>query len=584
VPLDAAASGGAVALARRGERLVAYVADADSAAVHAIDVDAGLVLSTTSLAGAPARLLVTRDGRVVVALRDRALLEVLEPADEATAPLLSLCTVPVAAEPVALAPSPDGATLFVASRWGHALAALAADTLERRWEVSLPRDPSEILVAPDGASALVAHAVGGRVSAVDLRDATAPTVRDVPLGASRHVDAGACGQAFGGTVHPRTLDQSFALVAAPDGRVLVPAVLVDPVPIVDGFTASYGGRWWSQVPSATFAIVTLAREDRSPSIAPSPALGVGDCLLPRAAAWDAAGGSLLVACAGRDEVMVYDGQAPLRSARARRAVRVGAGPAGIAVDPGGRRAVVWSAFDGALDVLGLPLDPRAARRIPVAAHRALPPALDRGRRLFHDASSSRVAFDGRACASCHVDGRDDGITWTTKEGPRQTPMLLGRLADSAPYGWRGEDRTLRAHFGKILERFGGAGLSGPDLDAVFAWLGSLSPPAPGPGADEARRRRGEALFHADETGCSGCHAGSATTDQETHDVGTSARHDPGPFDTPSLRFVGQSAPYLHDGRYATLPALLEGLDGKMGSTKHLSADDRDALAAYVLSL
>lgn len=56
------------------------------------------------------------------------------------------------------------------------------------------------------------------------------------------------------------------------------------------------------------------------------------------------------------------------------------------------------------------------------------------------------------------------------------------------------------------------------------------------------------------------------------------------FDTPSLRFLGQSAPYFHDGRYATLDELLRGVDGTMGHTAHLDDGDRRTLEAYLEAL
>jgi cytochrome c peroxidase len=56
------------------------------------------------------------------------------------------------------------------------------------------------------------------------------------------------------------------------------------------------------------------------------------------------------------------------------------------------------------------------------------------------------------------------------------------------------------------------------------------------------------------------------------------------FDTPSLRFVGGSAPYFHDGRYADLDTLLSKSDGKMGRTKHLSPTELADLKAYLETL
>ena len=53
------------------------------------------------------------------------------------------------------------------------------------------------------------------------------------------------------------------------------------------------------------------------------------------------------------------------------------------------------------------------------------------------------------------------------------------------------------------------------------------------------------------------------------------------FDTPSLRYVGGTGPWFHDGRYKTMHDLLVKSDGKMGHTKHLSEEDLDALEAYL---
>ncbi len=54
--------------------------------------------------------------------------------------------------------------------------------------------------------------------------------------------------------------------------------------------------------------------------------------------------------------------------------------------------------------------------------------------------------------------------------------------------------------------------------------------------------------------------------------------------TPSLRFVGGTPPYLHDGRFPTLAALVRGNDDHMGKTNHLTADDKSALVAFLETL
>jgi cytochrome c peroxidase len=56
------------------------------------------------------------------------------------------------------------------------------------------------------------------------------------------------------------------------------------------------------------------------------------------------------------------------------------------------------------------------------------------------------------------------------------------------------------------------------------------------------------------------------------------------FDTPSLLHIGASAPYFHDGRFATLRDMLDSTSGTMGKTSHLSAADKDALVSYLRTL
>ncbi|AGP42007.1 hypothetical protein [Sorangium cellulosum] len=659
-PLDPTHTGSGVALAELDGRTLAFVADEDDRALHTVDLDARAALARTPLAGRPAQVIVLGDGRVVASLRDRGLLEVLEPTG-AAAPLARRCLVPVAREPVGLAMTPDRATLLVASRWEPALTSFATDDLRRIGELPLARDPTAVVASADGQRALVAHAVGGRISAVALAGGGAPTAarelstdgvewqrrpvlskkawapRPMPSAMARSAPAGL--EELLPTDAPapvrveRRGSQGFALARAASGAVFAPIALVEP-----GRDASSGGSGGYGAARAQTVIHHIAVVDAAGERADVPPvsthLGTQGCQLPRAAAIAPAEEVLLVACLGRDEVIAYDARAAIpgqpgaaASARDRELyrARVGFGPTAIAVDGARGRAVVFTRFDGELTILPAVRAPASAvisgpskelsGELPVVV---LPRAsrLDEqraeGQRLFHAAGERRIAFDGRACASCHPDGRDDALTWSTPEGPRQTPVLMGRLVGTAPYGWLGDKKDLEGHFARTLSRLGGAGLTAGERDAIFAYLRAMEPPdgaadltaeeraalvAPSPagaegagaiaaGARAALAARGEALFHAREAGCSSCHLGDElTTDGARHDVRSATRFEAvRAFDTPSLRFVGRSAPYYHDGRYPTLLALLQGVDGSMGHTAHLSAEDRRALVAYLESL
>ena len=81
---------------------------------------------------------------------------------------------------------------------------------------------------------------------------------------------------------------------------------------------------------------------------------------------------------------------------------------------------------------GFPLVP-----IPFTGHTAqlevsssvLPPEVQRGRELFYSAMAPGIASSnaGIACATCHTDGRSDGVTWQFTDRARQTPSLAGPI-------------------------------------------------------------------------------------------------------------------------------------------------------------
>jgi mono/diheme cytochrome c family protein len=162
-------------------------------------------------------------------------------------------------------------------------------------------------------------------------------------------------------------------------------------------------------------------------------------------------------------------------------------------------------------------------------------------------------------------------------------MLAGRVRDTAPYGWKRRAPTLKEYFNDTIRRLRGRGLPEAEQSALESYLLALRVPAAA-GASDGAVGRGKQIFESAEAGCATCHAGSSTSDGAMHDVGSGGSSRLEAFETPSLRFVGHTAPYFHDGRYLTLRALLNARDTKMGSTKHLAPHDVDALEAYLKTL
>jgi DNA-binding beta-propeller fold protein YncE/mono/diheme cytochrome c family protein len=627
-PLGATRASSTVALGAQGGRTLAYVADEDVQGVVTIDVDSGKQLATTPLGARPSHVMFLPDGRLVIGLRDTSKLQVLEPTAKADAPLDKRCAIDVAAEPVALALSPDDATLYVSSGWGRALGAYdAKGDLTRSFEVALPREPRGVVASEDGRTVYVAHAVGGQVSAVDLttknhgiksillhsgsqqedlqkelQGAMAAMDKAQILKMQRAVEQ----QMF----ESRASCQGFALAKTvqPLGRILAPQVVVEPgdprerpsgygsdndqteVPDVAVIDSKTGEPFQASIQKTNGMMIRAMRGDPNEH-------HHEECLLPRAAAYDEKNKSLLVTCLGIDAVVEYDALAASPARAEKRRWIVAAGPTGVTVDPSKHRALVWSQFDRTLDVIPLDgpeiADEKTQKPAPVARitlaqdpSHPVPVAMALGRLLFHAVGDARISHDGRACASCHPDGRDDALVWATPEGPRRSIMLAGRVAATSPYSWSGSESTLKEHLDITFDRLKGAGgLRSLELDALAAYVATLSPPVVARKTHDPKVDRGAQLFASKEVGCSSCHAGAEATDNKHHDVQSKGTTDKsGMFNTPTLKFVGGTGPYFHDGRYKTLHELLKSADRKMGHTAQLSDDDLDALEAYVRTL
>lgn len=195
-------------------------------------------------------------------------------------------------------------------------------------------------------------------------------------------------------------------------------------------------------------------------------------------------------------------------------------------------------------------------------------ALHFGHSIFHEAAGS-----GATCASCHPEGGDDGHVWRFDVGARRTQTLRGGILETAPFHWSGDvvDGT-RVMEGTFVGRMGGARPHDFEIAAFEEWVDAL-PALPAPDEERAAAERGRALF--DASGCGDCHSGRLGTNNQTVDVGTGGR-----FNVPSLYELVYRAPYLHDGRAATL----EGVVGTHGDTGALTDAQRGDLATYLRTL
>jgi mono/diheme cytochrome c family protein len=617
---SSSASSSALALARLGGRAVALLADEDERRLRLLDLDARRELTSAPLTGAPGHVIIDGAGRIYVAARDAARVLSFDVvcADGGQGPacapeLRERDRFDTPPEPLALGISRDGGMLLVACGWGRALVGRPLrEGGGRAFVAPLAREPRGFALDKSGRLAIVAHAVGSRVSVVSLDDGA--VLRERALDWRDNVLDPPTASVLANV--PRHAVQGFAVVTLGE-RAIAPMVLAypgDPLTSAGGYGISVDAiePYFPHDPALVVLDVPAAAEGPAPAPAPAakdagaaveaaandvllrlPTEVIGadktrasagrprrpkgsrPCLLPRAAAVVTVRGAVLVACFDIGAVVEIGAEDGPLDTTERRRFSVGEGPCAIAIDPDKREAWVWSLLDRRL--AALPLDrahaaPRAAIDLPARAS-SIEVA---GRRAFHEP----VAVDGRSCASCHVDGRDDGLAWNSPVGVVQTPVLAGRTAGTAPHGWRGESATMEGHIKLTFERLRAKKPSDEVLSALARYIATMPAFRAPPRALSAVEARGREVFNAPEVACGACHAVPGVfTDGLRRDVGTG-----GPFDTPSLRFIGDTAPYMHDGRYATLRELLVESDGKMGFTRHLDDADMGALIAYLMTL
>ncbi len=216
----------------------------------------------------------------------------------------------------------------------------------------------------------------------------------------------------------------------------------------------------------------------------------------------------------------------------------------------------------------------------------------RGRALFND---TQLSGNGQwSCATCHPDdGHTNNKTYVAlavvPDGDprgRSTPTLWG-VGTRQAYSWAGTAPSLSANIrGIIVNRMKGPEPSPETLEALVAYVSSLTYPAnPNLNADgspsaaaPAAARRGYELFMV-RAGCKACHLPPAYDKKDLEDVESG-----GTFKVPSLRVVSLTAPYFHDGRFATLDQAVRFMwryVQKAGTTEKLTDDDLRDLVEFL---
>lgn len=624
------------------------VADPVAGAVHFLSRSTLAKQYSVAVGSRPYHLLLAKDGALWVSLRGDGHIARIAPNAKVAARLK------VGTEPLGMGMADDGSRLYVALGADHRVAAVhykgGAITALPQSSFEVNGRPRAVAVAHLGGSpgverVVVAMQHGPAVVRHIHLNPAAPSFdqRLAPLRGSNpaHLATGdrfelASWRSISAAIHPTT------------GDVLIPHVIVftgDDLPGMNAPTATSGysaapGPRCSSTPlrpvettvSAIGHIVRATVADRAVRDPYSRRQLITRFDQPTAIAHHRTASIALVTAGGTDNVLVLNTALPDPMQAPIAEITVGPNPDAIAISDDGSTAFVRDGFATQVteidlkpllatvstqwlaDDEGLAAGPRMAPRF-LAAARSVAFADDLstqrlrdGRRLFFGAKNPKISAASRfACATCHLDGGDDKQVWNIGAGPRQTPILAGRLAGTAPFNWKGTEPELVGNMRQTVERMGGHGLTGKDELALQEFLLKGLPAIANPrhnGALTPAEVRGRTLFFDPEVGCASCHTPPTFTDGKQHQIGTVdndagassvATHcSPGAaftlieedavFDTPSLLGIRDSGPYLHDGSAATLKDVLDRTAGTMGNTSHLDGNQRADLIAFLRTL
>ncbi|WP_281670932.1 YVTN family beta-propeller repeat-containing protein [Rikenella microfusus] len=261
----------------------------------------------------------------------------------------------------------------------------------------------------------------------------------------------------------------------------------------------------------------------------------------------------------------------------------GNGPRKMAVSKDGKQLYIPTYFSDTLNVFDLSGNTVGAAVAQVENRKETD--VQAGERIFNDAA---YCFQNwQSCNGCHPgDARTDGMNWDLMNdgigNPKNcksllyshfTPpcMISGIRADAAIADRKG---FTHIQFYNIPEEMA------LKVDAYVKSLKAVPSPYLVNGQLSEKAKQGKKVY--EKLKCDECHNGEYYTDMQMHRIGEDIEFEKG-WDTPTLREVWRTAPYLFDGRAATMKEVFEvhrhGIEDKK-----VSAKDIDALVEYVNSL
>ncbi len=210
--------------------------------------------------------------------------------------------------------------------------------------------------------------------------------------------------------------------------------------------------------------------------------------------------------------------------------------------------------------------------------------VQRGEKYFNDAG---YCFQNwQSCNGCHPgDARTDGMNWDLMNdgigNPKNCksmlfahvtpPSMISGIRASAQIAVRAGFTHIQ--FSDIPEDYAAC------VDEYLMDLKPVSSPYLVNGGLSEKAVRGRKVFEKQQ--CDRCHSGPYYTDGKMYRIGDHVEFEEG-WDTPTLREVWRTAPYLFDGRAATMKEVFSVY--KHGIERKVSEKEIEELVEYVNSL
>lgn len=581
-----------VALVTDKDGKTLYVAETTSKQVAVVDLASGKVTANMKVSGEPGGLALAPDGSVLC-------VSIASP--EGVVDLVTLpkgkVTKSIAVGHTAVSPliSPDGKFIYVCNRFNNSVSVIDLASRKEKARIPVSREPFAATITPDGRFVFVANLLPAGAADLDYV-AAAVSVIDT-----------AAGKVTAAITLPNGSTSLRGICISPDGKHVYVTHTLSRYQLP---TTQLERGWMN---TSALSIIDVAEKKLINCVLLDDVdLGAAN---PWGVACTADGRTICVAHAGTHEIsLISRDELHTKIEKTAKGEKVsdasstaadvpndlsflvgirkriklsGNGPRGIAI--AGTKVYAAEYFTDTIGVIDINPDAKPGPQTIELGPKKEMSTIRKGEMIFNDAGACFQQW--QSCATCHPDARVDGLNWDLLNdgigNPKQTKnMLLAHKTPPSMVTGVRESAELAVRKGLQFIQF----VVRPEEDAVAIdeYLKSLKP-VPSPylvdGKLSKPAKRGKKLFA--KAACTSCHPEPLFTDLTKYNVGTGIGTEKDKeFDSPTLVEIWRTAPYLYDGRAATMEEVLTKYNRNdlHGKTSKLTPEEIKDLVEYILSL